>query len=231
MASTVIVQQYFDKKRPLAAGMASMGQSIASFSTGPIYTLLIYQYGWRGALIIHAGFVLHAVVLGASFRPLNPSRGLHPKNVTAREVKTSDTCILFKWLDITLLKQGTFILYLIGFSTFMFAVTTVYNLTPSRAIHAGMSKMEGAMLLSCLGLFSTTSRFINSFIATMRCTNRFIQISLATFIGGVVACLSTFCSDFPSNAVSAALYGVRMMYMCIHTLCVDICMCASLSGD
>ena len=61
-----------------------MGISIGSMAIGPLYTLLIHLYGWRGALIIHAGIALNGMVVGAAFRPL-PRPRTDPLSVTMEE--------------------------------------------------------------------------------------------------------------------------------------------------
>ena len=54
----VIVQQYFDKKRAIAAGMSACGFSVGSLLVGPIVGYLIDKYTWRGAMLIHSAVFL-----------------------------------------------------------------------------------------------------------------------------------------------------------------------------
>ena len=216
LSSVVIIQHYFDKKRPFASGIASMGQSIASLSVGPIYTLLIYHFGWRGALIIHAGMVLQTAVLGALYRSLSLADSADSQNHAAaskgggnlviRVEKPQGIC--HKYFDMSLLKHKIFLIYVLSSIMQTYGVTTMYGHSPSRAVVNGMTRLEAALLLSTLGLFSTVSRFINSVVANLSCTNRIIQTCIATTAGGVIACLSCLSYDFKTHAIAVGLYGI-----------------------
>ena len=53
----ICVQYYFKKKRPFALGTSLAGHSIGTFLFMPIIQFLIDVYGWRGAILFHAGKV------------------------------------------------------------------------------------------------------------------------------------------------------------------------------
>jgi len=67
--AVVIVQHYFDRYCGLASGLVTCGYGIAQFSITPVMRLLIDNYGWRGAHVIHAAIVLNLLVCSALFRP------------------------------------------------------------------------------------------------------------------------------------------------------------------
>jgi len=69
LASILIINEYFDKKRPIAIGIAtgSTGLGIAMF--GPLTRYLLDVYSFRGALILISGVALNCVVGGALFFP------------------------------------------------------------------------------------------------------------------------------------------------------------------
>lgn len=46
------------------------GSGIGIFVFSPILKFLIDEYGWRGALLLDAGFILNCAVCGALFQPL-----------------------------------------------------------------------------------------------------------------------------------------------------------------
>ena len=74
----IIVQQYFTQRRALAAGIASMGFSVASLCSAPLLRLCINHYGWRGALIIVATINAQALVCACLLSPPShsPSAGI-----------------------------------------------------------------------------------------------------------------------------------------------------------
>lgn len=73
LPSIVIVGQYFEKRRSLALGLSMSGMGCGIFVFSPVSKYLIDEYGWKGALLIEAGFILNCAVCGALFRPLNES--------------------------------------------------------------------------------------------------------------------------------------------------------------
>lgn len=70
LPAIVSVTMYFEKKRSLATGIAVCGSGFGTFIFAPVSNKLIVEYGWRGATLIIAGFVLKCMVFGALFRPL-----------------------------------------------------------------------------------------------------------------------------------------------------------------
>ncbi|XP_018324222.1 uncharacterized protein LOC108736335 isoform X2 [Agrilus planipennis] len=70
LPAIVSVTTYFEKKRSLATGIAVCGAGFGTFAFAPVITLLIQEFGWRGAMLITAGIVLECAVCGALFRPL-----------------------------------------------------------------------------------------------------------------------------------------------------------------
>ena len=69
LAAPIIIQQHFNENRALAGGIAMAGLSTGNFLGPLIIHPLIMAYGWRGAMLIHAGIMLHTLVLAILFYP------------------------------------------------------------------------------------------------------------------------------------------------------------------
>ena len=69
LAGQIIVQQYFDKKRSLAAGIWVSGASWGFFLWPPLARHLLNTYSWRGSYYILAGIVLNGIVCASVLRP------------------------------------------------------------------------------------------------------------------------------------------------------------------
>ena len=189
------------REEHLLQGIASIGQGIAILCTPPLYTLLINHYGWRGAMIIHAGMILQGLVLGASYRPVSkPSDG-------GRVAEVKNERLLSQLCDRHLM-NGKFCLFLISNILGIIGLLTLLNYMPSRAVSLGMTKMQGALLLLTMGICSITARFANSFIANLRCINRILELGGAFFTGGVILCLLTICNTFASSTIASGAVGV-----------------------
>ncbi|XP_052061352.1 monocarboxylate transporter 12-like [Mytilus californianus] len=70
LPSIVSVGLYFDKKRPIATGIAVCGSGIGTFIFSPFLEFLSEIYDWRNVLIIMAGIILNGAVCGMLIRPL-----------------------------------------------------------------------------------------------------------------------------------------------------------------
>ncbi|CAC5388567.1 Monocarboxylate transporter 9 [Mytilus coruscus] len=72
LPSIVSVGYYFDKKRPLATGIAVCGSGIGTFIFSPLLEYLSEVYDWRNLLRIMAGIILNGAVCGMLMRPIKP---------------------------------------------------------------------------------------------------------------------------------------------------------------
>ena len=64
LSSLIAVNEIFDKRQSLAIGVYQAGGSVGGFVFNPVIQNLIETYGWRGALLIMAGVVLHGMFFG-----------------------------------------------------------------------------------------------------------------------------------------------------------------------
>lgn len=62
LPAVVAVSYYFETKRSLATGIAVCGSGFGTFAFAPLATYLLEEYGWRGANLILAGFILNCAV-------------------------------------------------------------------------------------------------------------------------------------------------------------------------
>ncbi|XP_060523982.1 monocarboxylate transporter 3 isoform X2 [Cylas formicarius] len=79
LPAVVCVGYYFETKRSLATGIAVCGSGVGTFAFAPLADILLQAYGWRGANLILAGFILNCVLFGALMRPLT-----YPKESTEK---------------------------------------------------------------------------------------------------------------------------------------------------
>lgn len=70
LPAIVSVTTYFEKKRSLATGIAVCGSGFGTFIFAPIINKLLFEYGWRGAMMIISSVVFECIIFGAMFRPL-----------------------------------------------------------------------------------------------------------------------------------------------------------------
>lgn len=85
----VSVGYYFDKRRSFAIGIAVCGTGLGTFLLSPTNRKLTNLYGWEGAFLIKAAFVLNGCVCGLVMRPLpiEPAEILKNKKEKERILK------------------------------------------------------------------------------------------------------------------------------------------------
>lgn len=81
--SVITVGYYFEKWRALATGIALCGSGVGTFVFAPLSSMLIEQFGWRGALLVQAAIILLCALFGCIFRPIQP--------ITVTVTKDEDT--------------------------------------------------------------------------------------------------------------------------------------------
>lgn len=92
LSTLVLVQQYFDRRRAMAAGIAVSGYSFGSLVAGPVVRVLIDAYSWRGTLMLIAGIFLHVAVFGSLFRPLvERKKSVYPQRENINGIRTSSS--------------------------------------------------------------------------------------------------------------------------------------------
>lgn len=106
--STIIIANYFSKKRALANGIAECGAGIGTLVFAPLTEFLISSFGWWGGLLIMSGVVANISVCGALYRPLPLKRQeisiVHEETLTRNA--TAETLLTSYNMDVTLHANG-----------------------------------------------------------------------------------------------------------------------------
>lgn len=68
VTAVVSIAFWFEKRRSIALGLAASGTGFGTIVFSPLSTFLLFEFGWRGTLLIIAGFFLNMCVCGALMR-------------------------------------------------------------------------------------------------------------------------------------------------------------------
>lgn len=66
----VSVGYYFEKRRSFAIGIAVCGTGVGTFLLSPTNRILTERFGWQGAFLFKAAFILSGILCGLVMRPL-----------------------------------------------------------------------------------------------------------------------------------------------------------------
>uniref|UniRef100_G1LV32 Solute carrier family 16 member 8 n=1 Tax=Ailuropoda melanoleuca TaxID=9646 RepID=G1LV32_AILME len=67
--SLIMLGLYFERRRPLANGLAAAGSPVFLSALSPLGQQLLERFGWRGGFLLLGGLLLHCCACGAVMRP------------------------------------------------------------------------------------------------------------------------------------------------------------------
>ncbi|XP_004845964.1 monocarboxylate transporter 3 [Heterocephalus glaber] len=77
--SLIMLGLYFERRRPLANGLAAAGSPVFLCALSPLGQVLLERFGWRGGFLLFGGLLLHCCACGAVMRPSPPGPGPRPR--------------------------------------------------------------------------------------------------------------------------------------------------------
>ncbi len=229
------VARWFVRRRGAAVGLASSGTSAGNFCVPPLAALMIAHWGWRPALAVLTACCAGLMMFAAYFMRRDPeSVGLQPDGdptppiavavtgMTLRQAMRSEAFVLLTTIYV--------LTWLVVFIPFVHAVAMAEDL--------GFSKVEGASVLSAIGLGGVIGRLgsgllldrsgavislvaifglqVASFLAFVAATNLpLLWFAAALFglaYGGGVTILAPICSQIFGRAHVAAIVGTLFAF-------------------
>ena len=206
VGSVVTVQNYFDKRRSLATGIAVAGTGAGVFIMAPLIQYLIERYTWRGALLLEGGLLLNLMPFALLLRPLHkPQQQIkQPKTSTRKEIRSK----LIESIDFRVLIKDWY------FCLFMFAAFIAYCghmvpffYLPDRAMTMNIDPFKASFLISIIGISNTVSRLVCGAVADRSFVNRPFVFSSAVMIAGVASLLSPFGYQYWAMCIYATVFG------------------------
>jgi len=166
VAFTVIIAQWFEKKRGLANGIASAGMGMGMFLLVPLVQKVIFSMGWRGAYMV-LGVMVAVVVL-----PLNYFFLKHkPRDVglsvdgVARDPEMENTAkeLAFRISNqtgpvVSFLKTGKFWALILFTAMSIMSIWILIVHSVRFLVDHGIDKMSAAFMFAMVGIISTVFR-------------------------------------------------------------------------
>ncbi|XP_061568105.1 monocarboxylate transporter 4-like [Cololabis saira] len=210
--SLIMLNRYFDKKRPLANGLSAAGSPVALCCLSPLGQVLQYKYGWRGGFLILGGLLLNCCVCGALMRPL-----VDPKAVKAKDLEQSNGNGPVeggkkkkKLLDFSVFRDRGFVIYTVAASIMVLGLFVPPVFVVSYAKELGNEDTKSALLLTILGFIDIFARPACGVIAGLkwvrpRCVYLF---SFAMIFNGTTDLIGSQAKDYSSLVVFCIFFGI-----------------------
>uniref|UniRef100_A0A665U2H4 Solute carrier family 16 member 3 n=1 Tax=Echeneis naucrates TaxID=173247 RepID=A0A665U2H4_ECHNA len=211
--SLIMLNCYFNKRRPLANGLSAAGSPVALCCLSPLGQVLQYQYGWRGGFLILGGILLNCCVCGALMKPLVAPKTYLPNGMEENKKEAPEKMKKKpkgKLLDFSVFKDCGFVIYTVAASIMVLGLFVPPVFVVSYAKELGNEDTKSALLLSILGFIDIFARPTCGVIAGLnwvrpRCVYLF---SFALIFNGVTDLVGSQAKDYTSLVVYCVFFGI-----------------------
>ncbi|KAK3575933.1 hypothetical protein CHS0354_029247, partial [Potamilus streckersoni] len=230
---STIFNFYFEKRRALANGIVVSASGIGSLGFPFIYRFLIDQYNLRGALLIIGGAVLNVCVAACFFR--QPEIFVKRKKIVEKcvkrtqqlrrdingdqehltqfdqtqiqPVKKQTCCSKCQNFNLSLFKNPSFTIYVIGLTLCMNGYGSNFTMLPAHIESLGYDKDKVALVVSIMGGTEIVARLFFGWLADQPFCHRRDIFLISMFIGGVYAFVTPLFTNYPFIAAYGAILG------------------------
>ena len=235
LPAVVSVNQWFEKRRALAVGLAVCGSGLGTMVFAPLTRELLNEYNISGTLIIYSGIFLQCAVFAALLRSTpaevaafrKKNKKLSPKTTDIQELKElvseEKTIIVnnsskgirekvdvwvIRYVDVDLMRQWRFWVYCL--TAFFGGISSYipYNYLPHRVEEAtGATRDEAAWLITYIGFANLVGRLTSSAISDQKWINRMVVYSVCCLVSGITTSLSVLWTSWSVYVAYALVFG------------------------
>uniref|UniRef100_A0A8C4SAQ5 Solute carrier family 16 member 8 n=1 Tax=Erpetoichthys calabaricus TaxID=27687 RepID=A0A8C4SAQ5_ERPCA len=199
--SLIMLGSYFDKRRPLANGLAAAGSPVFLSVLSPLGQVLLKTFGWRGGFLIMGGLLLNCCTCGAVMRPLETKR----KRTRKKHKKQKK-----KLLDFTVFQNRGFIIYTVAKFITVLGLFVPTILLVNYAKDMGVPDQEAAFLLSIIGFIDIFARPTCGFFAGLQRLRPKVAylFSFALLFNGLTDVCSAKATDYTGLVIFCVFFGI-----------------------
>lgn len=198
-----MLNRYFNKRRPMANGLAAAGSPVFLCALSPLGQLLQDQFGWRGGFLILGGLLLNCCVCAALMRPLEaPQAGAGAGPGPQRPSK--------RLLDLSVFRDRGFITYAAAASIMVLGLFVPPVFVVSYAKDMGVPDARAAFLLTVLGFVDIFARPAAGFITGLPRVRPYslYLFSFAMFFNGFTDLTGSTAADYSGLVVFCIFFGI-----------------------
>ncbi|XP_066237723.1 monocarboxylate transporter 4 [Saccopteryx leptura] len=199
--SLIMLNRYFNKRRPMANGLAAAGSPVLLCALSPLGQLLQDHYGWRGGFLILGGLLLNCCVCAALMRPLEAP------HAQARSGPQKPSRQL---LDLSVFRDRGFIIYAVAASIMVLGLFVPPVFMVSYAKDLGVPDARAAFLLTILGFIDIFARPAAGFVTGLPKVRPYsvYLFSFAMFFNGFTDLTGSTASDYGGLVVFCIFFGI-----------------------
>ncbi|KAI7797311.1 monocarboxylate transporter 3 [Triplophysa rosa] len=224
--SLIMLGSYFDKRRPLANGLAAAGSPVFLSALSPLGQILLNRYGWRGGFLIMGGLLLNCCTCGAVMRPLQRKeiktrvKGeafsqelkemLPPKAGQESENNNEGRPRKKKLLDFGVLRDRGLIIYIVAKFIVVLGLFVPTILLVNYAKDQGVPDQDAAFLLSIIGFVDIFARPTCGVVAGLKWVRPKMPyfFSIALLFNGLTDVCSATNTDYKGLVIFCAFFGL-----------------------
>ncbi|XP_059809175.1 monocarboxylate transporter 3 [Hypanus sabinus] len=223
--SLIMLGRYFNKRRPLANGLAAAGSPVFLSALSPVGQLLQDTYGWRGAFLIMGGLLLNCCMCGAVMRPLESLTARRDGRPEAKEMlppekgkgkaeqagaQQGEGKQGRKLLDFSVFRDRGFVIYTVAKFIMVLGLFVPPIMIVNYAKDMGVADRDAAFLLSIIGFIDIFARPLSGLLAGLP----LLRPRIAYFFGFSMLCngltdvLSARVATYPGLIAFCIFFGV-----------------------
>uniref|UniRef100_A0A4W3H3T1 Solute carrier family 16 member 8 n=1 Tax=Callorhinchus milii TaxID=7868 RepID=A0A4W3H3T1_CALMI len=204
--SLIMLGRYFEKRRPLANGLAAAGSPVFLSTLSLLGQVLLDKYGWRGGFLITGGLLLNCCTCGAVMRPLENSKELEEnlsRNTAGKEEEK-------KLLDFSVFRDRNFIIYTVSKFILVLGLFVPPIMIVNYAKDIGVPDTEAAFLLSIIGFIDIFARPSSGMVAGLEWMRPRVSylFSISMLFNGLTDVLSAKASSYTGLVIFCVFFGI-----------------------
>ncbi|XP_052104409.1 monocarboxylate transporter 4-like isoform X2 [Mytilus californianus] len=197
-SSLLILNEFFDRKLPLATGIVLSGAGIGNIIFSPLIDFCLKNYGYQGTLMISAAIALNVQITAATFSQKRPKQG----QIFSFSKQLSDM------MDIDLLKTPAFAFCIITNTLSSMGFYVPFAFLPNSAAHYGIEETNIPWLISMIGCSSSLGRPFIGWMAVTFYRHKIVLYSFILTVCGISILMMQIWREFYFLAIACAIFGV-----------------------
>ncbi|XP_060044939.1 monocarboxylate transporter 3 isoform X3 [Erinaceus europaeus] len=206
--SLIMLGLYFERRRPLANGLAAAGSPVFLSALSPLGQQLLEHFGWRGGFLLLGGLLLHCCACGAVMRP-PPGPGRRGGEAAPHTAPPGGRPRR-RLLDVRVCAQRAFAVYAVTKFLMALGLFVPAILLVNYAKDAGVPDADAAFLLSVVGFVDIVARPACGALAGLRLLRPRVAylFSLALLANGLTDLSSAHARTYGALVAFCVAFGL-----------------------